>query len=366
MKAVILTCYESNEERVEFVYETLKQKDFDIDVITTDFSHIKKSKRNNIPNNYISINTKPYSKNLSLKRITSHRKFSKDAFSIVEDIKPDLIWLMIPANSLAKQANEYKKNNPSVKIIIDVIDMWPESLPVNLSKQLLPFKIWKNLRSNNLNCADYIVSECDMYQEILSKEYNGKLSTIYWSKDYSIDKDKQNIEDNHLSLCYLGSINNIIDTDLIAKIISNIDDDVKLHVIGEGENTEYFLNQLQNVCDVTYYGPIRDEDKKAEILNKCHAGLNIYKKGLYIGLTVKCIDYFENGLPIINNIDGDTRNMVDNYNLGFNVDDKTILDSKQIKTLRNNNLHIYDFYKNNFSKESFIEKCNKVIDEVLK
>lgn len=366
MKAVILTCYESNEERVEFVYESLKQRNFDIYVITTDFSHIKKSKRNNIPNNYISINTKPYLKNLSKDRILSHKKFSKDAFNMINELKPNLIWLMIPANSLVKQANEYKKNNPSVKIIIDVIDMWPESLPVNLSKQLLPFKIWKGLRSNNLNCADYIVSECDMYQDILSKEYNGKLSTIYWSKDYSMNKDKQNIEDNHLSLCYLGSINNIIDTDLIVKIISNIDDDVKLHVIGEGENTKYFLNQLQNVCDVTYYGPIRDEDKKAEILNKCHAGLNIYKKGLYIGLTVKCIDYFENGLPIINNIDGDTRNMVDNYNLGFNVDDKTILDSKQIKELRNNNSHIYDFYKNNFSKESFIEKCNKVIDEVLK
>ena len=53
MKAIILTCYESNEERVEFVYETLKQRNFDIDVITTDFSHIKKEKRNNNTQKYL-------------------------------------------------------------------------------------------------------------------------------------------------------------------------------------------------------------------------------------------------------------------------------------------------------------------------
>ena len=33
---------------------------------------------------------------------------------------------------------------------------------------------------------------------------------------------------------------------------------------------------------------------------QCHAGINIYREGLYIGLTVKCIDYFEHGMPIVN------------------------------------------------------------------
>ena len=75
MKAVIATCYESNEERVSFVYDSLKKKEFDVTVITSDFSHIKKEKRNNIPNGYSFILTQPYSKNLSWERIRSHQKY---------------------------------------------------------------------------------------------------------------------------------------------------------------------------------------------------------------------------------------------------------------------------------------------------
>ena len=105
MKAIIITCFESNEERVSFVLETLNNMMFDTKVITTDFSHIKKQKRTNVPEGYITIETKPYSKNLSIGRMKSHARFAKDAFKIIEDEMPDLVWLMAPANSLIKQAN---------------------------------------------------------------------------------------------------------------------------------------------------------------------------------------------------------------------------------------------------------------------
>ena len=34
-------------------------------------------------------------------------------------------------------------------------------------KNILPFNIWRNLRSKYIDCADYLVSECDLYQDIL-------------------------------------------------------------------------------------------------------------------------------------------------------------------------------------------------------
>ncbi len=364
MKVTIVTCYESNEERVGFVYDVMKKRGYEIDVITSDYSHIRKEKRNNVPDGYIAIDAKPYRNNLSIARIRSHQKFAKDAFRLMDKQKPDLIWCMAPANSLIKEADKYKKSHPDVKLIIDIIDMWPESLPVSFDKELLPFRIWRNIRKNNINCADALVTECDFYQDILNKEYKGKITTIHWARDNGAKKYKPNLPEDKLSLVYIGSINNIIAPEIMNDIISKIDMPVLLHVIGEGENTDNFTSTLSKTCEVKYHGVIRDEKKKAEIFSRCHAGMNIYKEGLYIGLTVKCIDYFEHGLPIINNIKGDTWNFVEKYGAGINVTDDLKIDGKKLIGMRKDNRNILDLYDNNFTKKEFISRCFEVIDEV--
>lgn len=365
MKVVIATCYESNEERVSFVLDACKRRRYDVTVVTTDFSHIKKEKRNSIPKDYVAIETKSYNKNLSINRMVSHTKLAKDAFTYIEQEMPDLIWLMVPANSLIKQAKKYKRKYPLCKIVIDVIDMWPESLPLGISTSVFPFNIWKNIRKNNIQCADKLVSECDLYQEILTKEYNKDITTLYWSRDSKAIHLNSNCPKNKLSLCYIGSINNIIDISTMSKIISNCDMPVVLHVIGEGENRYNFVNSLSKICEVIYHGPIRDKDEKNIIFSQCHAGLNIYKKGLYIGLTVKSIDYFEHGLPVINNIQGDTWSLINKYKAGINVDDSMNISGTELIEMRKNNRNIYSLYSDNFTKEIFISKCNKVIDEAM-
>ena len=192
MKVVIATCFESNEERVSFVLEACKKRKYNTKVITTDFSHIKKQKRTNIPKDYIAIETKPYNKNLSIKRMKSHAEFAKDAFKLIEQETPDLIWLMAPANSLIKQAKKYKKKYPATKLVVDIIDMWPESLPLGISSSIFPLSIWRNIRRNNINCADALVAECDFYHEILSKEYDKavKLMSEFSISNILTDKSK--------------------------------------------------------------------------------------------------------------------------------------------------------------------------------
>lgn len=366
MKAEIITCFESNDERVKYVYEAMNRKFYDVKVISSNFSHANKTFRNNVPDYFKLIETKPYDKNLSVERINSHKQFAKDAFEIVRNNKPDLIWLMIPANSLLQEAKQYKKENNNVKIIVDVIDMWPESLPVSFSKSIFPLSIWKNIRKNNLDCADIVVSECNMYHSILEKEYSGNIETLYWAKDNKDYIDILDLSEDRLSLCYLGSINNIIDISKIEKIISTSDKPVTLHIIGAGEKKDEMINELSQVCEVIDHGIVMEEKEKSEILKRCHAGINIYKDNLYIGLTMKCIDYFRYGLPIINNIKGDTWKFVEEYNVGVNIDSNTILNSKQLINMRNYNDNIYDLYDTYFSKDVFMKKCREIINEVLK
>ena len=365
MKVVILTCFESNEERVSFVLKACETRNYEVSVISTDFSHIKKNKRDNIPKDYKVVKTLEYSSNLSFERMKSHYLFAKDSFKLVEEIKPDLIWLMAPANSLIKQAHAYKNEYPETKLIIDIIDMWPESLPINISKNIFPLSIWKNIRAKYLNCADTLVTECDFYQDILAKEYSKKIQTIRWCKDKQVTRSKDVVENDKLSLVYIGSINNIISSELICNVIENIDMPVTLHVIGEGESRYNFIMQTSKYCEVIYHGAIRDEKRKKQIFDVCHAGINIYRNNLYIGLTVKCLDYFNHGLPIINNIKGDTWQMVDKYNVGINFKQDDKIDGHKLIKMRHNNQNIYDFYQDNLTKDVFIKKCLEVIDEVL-
>ena len=81
MKVVIITCFESNEERVSFVIDACKKRGDDVVAITSDFSHIRKEKRNNVPTDYIAIPTTPYSRNMSIRRMISHYRFAVDAFA---------------------------------------------------------------------------------------------------------------------------------------------------------------------------------------------------------------------------------------------------------------------------------------------
>jgi len=366
MKACVATCFESNEERVGFVADTLRRKGYDVLIITSDFSHMKKIARNNVPASYFAIHTLAYKKNLSLARIFSHMRFAKDAFEKIEAEDPDLIWLMAPANSLIREADRFRQKNKKAKLIIDIIDMWPESLPVRFSKDYFPLNLWRKVRKDHISCADTLVCECDLYRKILEKEYHGKITTIHWVKDREAIIKKADLKDDALSLVYIGSINNIIDAERIAKVIAQIEMPVVLHVIGEGENTENFLRLTKQVCEVIYHGPIRDEETKSEIFSKCHAGINIYKEGLYIGLTVKCIDYFSHDLPIINNIKGDTWDLVKAYDAGINLESDGTLDAERLIELRKDPERIEKLYRDHFTKEVFSKKCEEVIDEVMR
>lgn len=365
MKALVITCYESNEERVNCVIEAFKKINVEVKAISTNFLHKIKEKRTTHFKDYTYIPTIKYYRNMSLMRLISHAQFASDAFLLTKDYKPDVIWLIAPCNSLIKQANKYKKKNKDVKIIVDMIDMWPESLPISFNKNAFPLSIWRNVRTKNIKCADYLVTECDLYQEILKKEYNGKITTIHWARNSSAVHSVLDLPKDEIGLCYIGSINNIIDIDKICTIIKSIDKKVILHIIGVGEKKDKLVQDANKICRVIDYGETYDSRIKEEVLSKCHAGLNIYKDNLYIGLTVKSIDYFQHGLPIINNIKGDTWEIIDKNKIGINVSDDTVISSNDIIELRNNSIKIYKYYEDNFTRRVFVDKCLKVINEVI-
>lgn len=366
MNIAIVNCFDTYEHRVELLCDYFSSEGHIVQVYTSDFRHIEKVKRTDKKEGVTYIDSTPYYKNISPQRLYSHYNLAKDIFSILRMQNIDLLWVLIPPNSFVKEAKKYKEQFPKVKLIFDVIDMWPETMPVEKIKNLYPVKLWKNLRDDGINAADHVVTECNLFQEKLCRVVNQeKMTTIYLAREEKKFQSSPDLSEEKISLCYLGSINNIIDISTIEAIIKTLREikPVDLHIIGDGEK----LNELVSVskiagAEVIYHGKIYSKDEKLKIFDKCHYGLNIMKESVYVGLTMKSLDYFEAGLPIINNIKGDTWGHVDEYNLGVNINKLSEnLDFSTLKQRKNARL----FFENNLTVDCFFEGIRRVMCNVI-
>lgn len=373
MKVAIVNCFDTYEERVNLLYKYFSDKGHEVRVIESDFRHFKKEKRECKRKDFIFIDTKPYYKNMSIDRIKSHYIFARDAFKLVEEIKPDILYVLLPPNFLAKFAAEYKNKNKDVKLYFDIIDLWPETMPMGDMKLFPPFIYWRNLRDKNLNNANFIITECNLYKKVMSNALKGcNVETIYLSRLESKIETNTEINTDEVNLCYLGSINNIIDIEKIKKIINSINKikPTTLHIIGDGEKRQILIDEVKSTgAKVEYYGKVYDISKKQEIFDKCHFGLNIMKDSVCVGLTMKSIDYFQHGLPIINNIQEDTVDLVNKYKIGINITNNNIeeiasrISSYKIESIKKMKKNTHQVFDEIFSYEAFSKKLDRVMEE---
>ncbi|WP_303021348.1 glycosyltransferase [Faecalibaculum rodentium] len=321
MKVAIVCFNDTFFDRVRLLKKYYLSKGYDVTVVSSDFSHRKKQRISSLDSADILIQTPPYYKNLSFRRLYSHHTFSRRAEKLMESLQPDVIHSMVPANSLCKTLSQYKKNHPDTKLYFDINDLWPEALPIRNFEWLPVFTGWKKLRDNNLSAADRVFVECELFLDGLKpdREY----TVLHFARSQQPMPIHANLDTNAIDLVYLGSINNIIDISLIRKITEAA---VKIkptrfHIIGEGETKERLILELKETgAEVIDHGILFDPVEKQKVFDKCHYGLNIVKPNVMVGLTMKSLDYMIGGLPMLNSIGGDTEKLVEQYDLGFNVD----------------------------------------------
>lgn len=365
----IINCFDTYEHRVDLLKRSFDEKGHSVTVLTSDFKHIDKVIVKEHKKGFIYFHAKPYTKNLSVTRMKSHIDVSSKIFEYVIDNigEIDVLWVLVPPNTFVRDAAKVKERFPRIKLIFDFIDLWPETMPLKGLKDIWPCTEWRNRRGKYVSCADYVVTECELFRRKLRNEIKAtKSDVLYLARDIEFISSNPNLPSDKIALCYLGSINNIIDIECIAEIIRQLNTKhrVELNIIGDGEKREELIAYSQNAgAEVTYHGKIYDAIEKQKIFDKCHFGLNIMKQTVCVGLTMKSMDYFEAGLPIINNIHGDTWSFVEKLGIGVNYD--VILD---VREALSNNLKIRkkirDFYKCTFDSKFFSQKANRILEVI--
>ena len=405
MRVYIVTDSSVYEKRAELVRNFYAEQGCSTTLIVSDFNHMAKRKlsADEKKPDRIYIDTKTYDKNISPKRLYYHHDFAKKAYELLKrmidadieeraagtgDGKTEngfnaserdkseeglkergastaLLYVLIPGNSLAETGARLKKET-GCRLITDIIDLWPESLPVKKIEGTPPIQLWKSIRDKSLKYADHIVTECELYKRILRLE-DAKTSVIYWPKQEKVEllnKGSRTVCSNsidEISIAYIGSINNIIDIPEIISVLKAVNKRrrVRLCVIGDGESRDEFLNALTDAgISFIYHGAVYDEARKQELLQACEWGLNIMKPTVRVGLTMKSIDYLANGLKLINSIEGDTREFVDKYGLGVNICEEV---AEKIASYKGaDREYIHEFFKTNFSVAAMYNKMREI------
>lgn len=325
-RAVCISCYNFYEHRVELVLERLRALGYACTYITGDYSHFTRQEYHIDYPDSEQVPTLRYRRNVSPQRIRSHLKFSRDVFRRVEQLGPELVYVMVPPNSLSREAAAYKKRHPGTRLILDIYDLWPESFPSDKVKRLaaLPFALWGRFRDVGLQSADIVYTECRLFAQVLGKRLAGKdVRLLPLCRERATTADPTAPAGEELGLCYLGSIGKLLDIDALTALIREAVRlrPVALHIVGEGETREQLIAAAREAgARVVHHGRLYGEAERQAIFDQCHFGINMMKDSVRVGLTMKSLDYFAGGLPILNTIAGDTRENIAAYGAGIEVD----------------------------------------------
>lgn len=322
-RVVVISGTNHYEERAKSVIEEY-QKEHEVIYLTSDFDHVTKQYYEIDLPFAQQLHVLGYQKNLSVSRILSHIIFSVKTFFRLCKLKPDIVYVEIPHNTLATATKWYKRFH-KCELIMDIFDMWPESLPMKSNNPVFKIAcaVWRSFRNNNLKYADKVYTECNYYQELIRNEgCDVPMETKYLTRK-KVDLDIRTTWDaEKIHLCYVGNINNIIDIPFITDFMSKLNEKktVCFHLIGNGESRARLIESLEaKGIQVVSYGVVYDVYRLQEIFNQCYFGINFLLPDLAIGLTMKSITYLRGGIPLLNTVDGDTWNMVETYQAGINI-----------------------------------------------
>lgn len=141
-------------ERLKLVKTVIEEK-YETTMVCCDFSHNTKTYvKRDIECMYIHVPS--YRKNLSFARIYSLLYYSTRVYKFVKKKKPDLLYVILPPNKIAAYCSKYKKNYKNTKLLFDIYDLWPESMPMIGFERTLPGRIWGGAKRQKFG-------ECRLY-----------------------------------------------------------------------------------------------------------------------------------------------------------------------------------------------------------
>lgn len=335
-----LECFDGNNSRFLYIAKMLaKSNKNNIEIITSDFSHTRKTNFNKIDKidgiKFTVCHETGYERNVSLKRFISHKELAINIKKYLKERKkPDLIYLAVPSLSVGKICTKFCDKN-DIKLIIDIQDLWPEAFKMVFNIPIISNLIFFPMKKQ----ADYIYSRADEIVAVsetycnralkVNKKTKKGLSVFLGTDLKYFDECKKNnkieFDDDVIRIAYIGTLGHSYNIKFVIDAISILNkkgiNNIKFIVMGDGplkKEFEEYAKERNINCEFT--GKLKYENMIG-LLCSCDIAVNPIKAKSAGSIINKVGDYAAAGLPVINSQESkEYRYLIDENQIGINVE----------------------------------------------
>ena len=332
---------EKGNNRFLYIANMLCDRGYEVEIVTTDFSHIKKQTRNipqsafeKLPYKYTMLPEPPYKKNISLQRILSHRAFGRNLKAYLKD-RTDIeaIYISVPSLDVGVAAADYC-NEHKIPFFVDIQDIWPEAfelvLPLKKITKHVLFPLKKQAKYI-YRSATKLLAVSNTYLDVGKKyapETQGVsvfLGTDLSKFDQAVCEYSLKHDDDRVTLGYVGTLGASYNIDIVIFAVEQLVKKgykIRFKVLGDGPELER-LKQLGKNLPIDFRGRLAYGQMVGE-LSSCDIAVNPIMHGAAQSIINKHGDYAAAGLPVVSTQESpEYRKLISQYNCGITcgVDD---------------------------------------------
>lgn len=327
--------------RFHYLAKLLVENEFNVELATSDFSHVRKAKRSSedlerLTYKVVYVTEPTYSKNVSLNRFYSHSILGLNMCRYLRNRKvPDAIYCAIPSLDVASAAARYC-HAQNIPFVIDVQDLWPEAFRMVVNTTLAEpiFYLMQRRADQIYSAADGIVAVSQTYatRALGVNKKCFKAHSVFLGTDLaSFDRfalqnppAKHCLKpENEIWLAYAGTLGHSYDLAVVIDALAIVKQkgalNIRFIVMGDGPLKSKFERQaVLNDINAVFTGRLR-YDKLAGMLKASDIAVNPISLGAAQSIINKHADYAAAGLPVLNTQESlEYRALVEKYQMGFN------------------------------------------------
>lgn len=313
-------------------------KEHEVELITTDFAHGAKKKRQTPAPVYRTkmtlLHEHGYPKNVCLQRFVSHHEFGKNVAAYLKTRKkPDVLYCGVPSLDCAAAAADYCGKN-GVRFIVDVQDIWPEAFRMVFHVPVLSnlfFAPMERTANRIYGAADAICAVSETYaaralrvnrkcDEGHSVYLGTHLAEFDRFRDAGPAPEKQ---PGQVVMGYVGTLGHSYDLtcvfDAMALLRERGVTNLNFTVMGDGPLRQKFEDYAKGrKLSVDFTGMLPYPEMVARLC-RCDFAVNPISRGAAGSVINKVGDYAAAGLAVVNTQEcPEYRKLVTEYEMGFN------------------------------------------------
>lgn len=327
----------------------------------------KKSTKLNLFINYLSFNINSV--------LFSYFKLKKNKFDFIITFATSPVTVAL--------TSLFYKRIFKAKHIIWVLDLWPEIIfELKIVKNKLLYFFLKKIVNYIYQKSDLILAQSSSFRKyIISEIYQSNLDRIKvfnsWSEISFIKKKFNRKKKKLFNIYFTGNIGEAQNFDLVLKVIKALNKYPLIHfsIVGSGRNEQNIIEKSKKMRlkNISFIKQVPVEKIKF-FFQSADALLISLSAGKIISSTIpgKFQTYLSSGKPIIGLIGGETKNIINSFNLGFASESQNIsfwknkileitnLSKKKREQIRKKAMYLYNKI---FNKNKILNKLNSYLTD---